>query len=161
MHWGPTDAQVPEPQSRSWRRDKTVAVDWQQRSLASLTRELGHQAVHVVKIDIEGAEWDVLQDVAKHAQQLLVEVHFGKRGGGRRQSALRALSEQYALFSTVRNHNARGNRPDSLRFACFELSFLRRDALATLDWSIPRCDPITISFYGHAYRQCVRPRCMR
>lgn len=128
---GPVDATVSEPVERSWRQNKTMPATWVQRSLASIKRELGHTTVDIVKVDIEGGEWDVLRDVFLHARhQLLMEVHFGDRSVLRHLKALRRLTRDFQLFSSVRNLNA-GNAGHSifsrleLRNTCFELSFLR------------------------------------
>jgi hypothetical protein len=48
------------------------------RSLAGVARELGHSAVDVLKVDIEGGEFELLQalpDAGLAVGQLLVEVH--------------------------------------------------------------------------------------
>lgn len=53
------------------------------RRLATLQRELGHERVDVLKLDIEGGEYDVLDDLLAHGPrpaQLLVEFHHGERG---------------------------------------------------------------------------------
>lgn len=118
---GPRDARIAEPLERSWRQDKRVPVQWVQRSLSSIMTQLGHTHLSILKIDIEGGEWDILRDVAGRATQLLVEVHF--RNVSRELNILHKLSRDYALFSNVRNlFGAR----DQLRGACFELSYRLR-----------------------------------
>ena len=118
---GPRDARITEPRDRSWRQDKRVPAQWVQRSLSSIMTQLGHTRLSILKIDIEGGEWDVLRDVMGRADQLLVEVHF--RNVTRELGLLHELSQRYALFSTVRNSFAMS---DDLRGACFELSYRRR-----------------------------------
>ena len=50
---------------------------WTLRSFPSILKSLGHAHVHVVKIDIEGGEWDVLPDIAAASwDELYMEVHF-------------------------------------------------------------------------------------
>jgi FkbM family methyltransferase len=53
------------------------------RRLATLCRERGHDRVDVLKLDIEGGEYDVLLDVVGHGPpvaQILVEFHHGQHG---------------------------------------------------------------------------------
>ena len=50
------------------------------RSLTSICAELGHDRVDVLKMDIEGAEYEVVNSIANSAipiGQLLVEFHHG------------------------------------------------------------------------------------
>jgi FkbM family methyltransferase len=54
------------------------AISVQIRSLNDITKELGHNRIDVVKMDIEGAEYDVLDDILKTKipiGQILVEFH--------------------------------------------------------------------------------------
>ena len=69
---------------------ENVRSTWNMRSLSSLAKELQHTQVDLLKIDIEGAEWDVLEQVASgeldalSIGQIVAEVHFGDsemRGG--------------------------------------------------------------------------------
>ncbi|MEZ4687808.1 MAG: FkbM family methyltransferase [Bacteroidia bacterium] len=53
-------------------------IEVQMKKFADIARELGHQKVDVLKIDIEGAEYDVLEDILTSdvvITQLLVEFH--------------------------------------------------------------------------------------
>lgn len=53
------------------------------RRLATLARDLGHRRVDVLKLDIEGGEYEVLPDVLASGlcvQQLLIEFHHGQHG---------------------------------------------------------------------------------
>ena len=59
------------------------------RTLATLMRERGHAWVDLLKIDVEGAEWEVLEGLAAHAggrplpiTQTQVEFHVGWGGHG-------------------------------------------------------------------------------
>lgn len=48
------------------------------RSLSSIARELGHSCLTLLKMDVEGAEYEVLDDLESHypsVKQLLVEFH--------------------------------------------------------------------------------------
>ncbi len=53
------------------------------RKLSTIMDELGHDRVDVLKMDIEGAEYDVIEDIAAsgvEVGQLLVEFHHGMGG---------------------------------------------------------------------------------
>lgn len=53
------------------------------RRFATLTRELGHGAVDVLKIDVEGGEYALLPDLLEHGPhpaQLLLEFHHDRPG---------------------------------------------------------------------------------
>ena len=63
---------------------------WKMRSLLSLAKELHHTKVDLIKVDIEGAEWGVFEQVAAGELdalgigQIVAEIHFGDsemRGG--------------------------------------------------------------------------------
>lgn len=88
-------------------------------SLGSIASRLGHGRLDLLKMDIEGAEYDVLDtlaDLAVKPRQLLVEFHhrFAGIGPARTVEAVAALRRQgFALFAIS----------DTGR----ELSFLRAD----------------------------------
>ena len=52
------------------------------RSLQDTMRELNHHWVDLLKMDVEGKEWDVLGSLLQgtgpgiHATQLLIELHY-------------------------------------------------------------------------------------
>jgi FkbM family methyltransferase len=53
------------------------------KRLTTLMRELGHDHLDLLKMDIEGAEYEVIRDLAAHPvpiTQLLVEFHHGEFG---------------------------------------------------------------------------------
>jgi len=55
-------------------------VEFPVRRLATVLRELGHERLDILKLDIEGSEYDVLDDLLSGGQlptQLLVEFHHG------------------------------------------------------------------------------------
>lgn len=62
--------------------------------LATVARELGHERIDLLKLDIEGAEYEVLEDALEHGpefDQLLVEFHHGE-GAWRLEHTLRAVA---------------------------------------------------------------------
>jgi len=66
------------------------------RRLRSVMRELGHDRIDILKMDIEGAEYDVLQDLLEEripVRQLLVEFHhrFPTIGARKTKEAVRLL----------------------------------------------------------------------
>lgn len=74
------------------------------RRLGTIMRELGHRRIDVLKLDIEGAEYDVLDDVLASGlsvQQILVEFHHRLPGIGveRTRRAVNALNAAgYRIF---------------------------------------------------------------
>ncbi|HET6629975.1 MAG TPA: FkbM family methyltransferase [Woeseiaceae bacterium] len=98
---------------------RTDAIEVPAFSLGSIVLELGHGRLDLLKIDIEGAEYDVLDtlpDLAVKPRQLLVEFHhrFAGIGPARTVEAVAALRRQgFGLFAIS----------DTGR----ELSFLRAD----------------------------------
>jgi len=75
------------------------ALELPVKRYATLARELGHAQVDVVKIDIEGGEYEVLPDLLAHGPrftQLLIEFHHGERG--------RTLADTLAALELVRSH---------------------------------------------------------
>jgi FkbM family methyltransferase len=82
--------------------------EWQVRRLDSIMAELGHDRIDVLKMDIEGGEYAVLESICAgtvRPGQILVEFHHHFRGISRRRSqdavkALRAIG--YRVFSVSR-----------------------------------------------------------
>lgn len=79
------------------------------RRLGTIMKELGHDRIDLLKMDVEGAEYDVLRDVTASGirpRQILVEFHHRFPGVGIKRSkeailGLRAMG--YQLFSVSRN----------------------------------------------------------
>jgi FkbM family methyltransferase len=74
------------------------AIEVPLRRLATLMRELGHDRIDLLKLDIEGAEYEVIDDLLASRipiGQLLVEFHHRFEGIGpdRTRRAVRALNE--------------------------------------------------------------------
>lgn len=86
-------------------RTHAEAIEVEVRRLSTIMRELGHAAVDVLKMDIEGAEYDVLDDILEHqlpVRQILVEFHHRFPGVGmdRTRQAVRRLNDAgYRIFA--------------------------------------------------------------
>ncbi len=83
---------------------QAAAVEVPVRRLETIMQELGHSAIDILKMDIEGAEYDVLDDMIQsdiRPRQLLVEFHHRFPGVGVRrtnQSIRQLRSAGYRLF---------------------------------------------------------------
>jgi FkbM family methyltransferase len=86
------------------RPDEAAAVAAPVRRLSTLMREMGHDHLDVLKLDIEGGEYEVLDDLLREelpVGQLLVEFHHNFRSipFARTERAVRALNAAgYQLF---------------------------------------------------------------
>lgn len=82
-----------------------TAVDAPVRRLSSIMRELDHCRVDILKLDIEGSEYDVLEDLVRSeipVTQLLVEFHhfFKNIPVSRTRAAIRMLNAAgFELFN--------------------------------------------------------------
>ncbi len=78
------------------------------RRLATLAAELGHERIDVLKVDIEGGEYDALPDVLAapvEVSQILIEFHHGQDGipFTRTREALGLLAKAgYRIFHVSR-----------------------------------------------------------
>lgn len=88
-----------------------AVVEVSVRRLTTIMEQLGHQCVDVLKLDIEGSEYDVLDDVVREdipVKQLLVEFHhfLPRIPVGRTRAALQSLCqagfEVFSVSSTER-----------------------------------------------------------
>ena len=83
---------------------EAAAIEVQVRRLETIMHDLGHHQIDLLKMDIEGAEYDVIDDMMQldiRPQQLLVEFHhrFPGAGTGRTHAAIRQLHAcGYRLF---------------------------------------------------------------
>ncbi len=79
------------------------------KRLATIMRELGHTRIDLLKMDIEGAEYEVIDDLAKTGypiSQLLIEFHhrFPQVGDAKTEAAIRTLNGAgYKIFSIAPN----------------------------------------------------------
>lgn len=75
------------------------------KRISTTMRELGHDHIDVIKMDIEGAEYDVIEDLGKsniRPGQILIEFHHRFPGIGikkTRESISKIRSMGYLLFS--------------------------------------------------------------
>lgn len=84
-------------------KDKAISVPV--KRLSTIMKELGHSRIDILKMDIEGAEYDVIEDIRKsdmRPQQFLVEFHHRFPGVGvnkTREAIERLRSMGYRLFA--------------------------------------------------------------
>ena len=104
---------------RSRRVAETDAIEVPVKRLATIARELGHDRIDVLKIDIDGGEYEIIPDLIAAEPpvgQILLEFHHNFRTLSFRHTrdAVAALrSHGYGIFEI--SHRAR------------EFSFIRRD----------------------------------
>lgn len=102
------------------------AIKVEVRRVSTIMRQLGHQRIDVLKMDIEGAEYEVLQDILNdgvEVRQILVEFHHRFAEGGIRRTrwAVNALNaadyrifcasesgEEYSFIHAVRSEGMPG-----------------------------------------------------
>jgi FkbM family methyltransferase len=87
---------APPPHGDSWsvENDSTVKVDVPCTDLLSLMRQNRHDHIDLLKLDIEGSEYDVIDDFLKRkipVRQLSVEFHHAIIPGIRRSQSIRAV----------------------------------------------------------------------
>lgn len=79
-------------------------VEFEVRRLSTLMSELGHTQIDLLKMDVEGAEYDVIDDLLRQRafpKQLLVEFHHGMHGipVSKTEACLRGLRKAgYRVF---------------------------------------------------------------
>jgi FkbM family methyltransferase len=91
--------------SRVERKAKTTAIQVPVRRITSIMHILGHSAIDLLKMDVEGAEYEILSDLIASrvpVNQLLVEFHhrWPEIGVERTRWVLRQLFEAgYRIFN--------------------------------------------------------------
>jgi FkbM family methyltransferase len=98
------------------------AIEVPVQRLSTIMRTLGHTRIHLLKMDIEGAEYEVLNDLLDsglEVEQLLVEFHhrWPEVGIARTQQAIHRLNaDGYRIFSVSASGEEYGFRkmPDSI-----------------------------------------------
>ena len=103
------------PEEGSWfstsgSSEKSVSVAC--KCLSTLMSELGHSHIDLLKIDIEGPEYEVLDDLLARripVNQICVEYHHGMLPGIRRSQTIRSvfklISSGYYLIHKVGNNH--------------------------------------------------------
>jgi FkbM family methyltransferase len=83
----------------------TKAISVPVKKISTITQELRHDHIHIIKMDIEGAEYDVIEDIYKfdvRPEQILIEFHHRFPGVGikkTREAIKKIRSMGYQLFS--------------------------------------------------------------
>jgi FkbM family methyltransferase len=104
------------------------AVEAKVKTLNSLMHSFGHERVDVLKLDIEGGEYDVLQNIMEAnvpVGQLLVEFHHSY-----------ATVPFARTVDTIRDLRDCGFEVFHISRRTYEFSFVHRSASANLDWQI-------------------------
>lgn len=104
-------------------RNESDALRCPVERLRTIMRRLGHQRLDLLKVDIEGSEFDCIPDVLSSGveiDQILVEVHYRNPG--------RSMRDGVALLSSLRD--AGFACTDISRTAC-EFSFAHQRILGT------------------------------
>jgi len=90
---------------------KSSAIIVPVKKLASIMRDLGHDRIDLLKMDIEGAEYDVIDDILSadlNVGQILVEFHHFISGIGifrTIRSTIKLILTGYKLFAISKNGN--------------------------------------------------------
>ncbi|MGE0078232.1 MAG: FkbM family methyltransferase [Bacteroidales bacterium] len=90
------------------------------KSINDIAVELEHKRIDVLKMDIEGAEYELIDDILNadiSIDQILIEFHDRLFSDGRIKTinAIQRLNEKYAIFGYSDNYE--------------EISFIRRDLI--------------------------------
>jgi FkbM family methyltransferase len=102
------------PEEGSWfaQSGKTATLEVPCKNLSTLMRENGHDHIDLLKIDIEGAEYEVLEDLLRHrlrVKQIAVEFHHGMLPGIRRSQTvyliIRLTAAGYKLLAQDGNNH--------------------------------------------------------
>ncbi|MFO1477295.1 MAG: FkbM family methyltransferase [Verrucomicrobiota bacterium] len=86
----------PPPGEVSWyaQGNDSATIQVPSTDLASLMRKNGHEHIDLIKIDIEGSEYEVIEDILKKRipiRQICVEYHHGIVPGIRRSQTIRSM----------------------------------------------------------------------
>jgi len=86
----------------SWRKsDDGYTNEWICRSVSSISNSLGGKPIELLKLDIEGFEYEVLHNVLSsnvHCHQILVELHTAKFHGRGHSPTIRKYFYMVRLF---------------------------------------------------------------
>eukprot|EP00607_Mallomonas_marina_P002424 CAMPEP_0182428430 /NCGR_PEP_ID=MMETSP1167-20130531/23023_1 /TAXON_ID=2988 /ORGANISM="Mallomonas Sp, Strain CCMP3275" /LENGTH=274 /DNA_ID=CAMNT_0024611353 /DNA_START=102 /DNA_END=926 /DNA_ORIENTATION=+ len=98
------------------------AKDVPVKTLESIMTEYGHKYIDVLKMDIEGEEWDILNGPLPYVGQLQVEVHLPKN---HLQAQVKSLSR---MFDNIEKHGLRlFHKEVNARYDmnCMEFAFIQ------------------------------------
>ncbi|KAL0054009.1 hypothetical protein WJX82_002362 [Trebouxia sp. C0006] len=103
----------------------SISAHYKEKSIHGIMEELNHSWIDVLKIDIEDAEWEVLEALISsgslHFSQLQVEFHFRRVSLKMVLKVLAGLTDAgYRVFSTEPNHCCNGSH--------MEYSFIKVDS---------------------------------
>ncbi|MBM3459544.1 MAG: FkbM family methyltransferase, partial [Armatimonadetes bacterium] len=92
-------------------RGTGAAVEGQVRRLGTLMEQFGHPTIHLLKLDIEGAEYPVLADLVRSkldVRQIVVEFHhrWPEFGETKTREAVNLLhTAGFRIFALVKNRD--------------------------------------------------------
>ncbi|XP_060595523.1 probable methyltransferase-like protein 24 [Ruditapes philippinarum] len=129
----------------------TIIKDgWKVNNLSNIRKELHHErrVVDILKIDVEGAEWQALpamfkSGVLKYVKQICIEIHFGQCkpggkifGGVSIQHQLSTLRQLYlhGFHIFIHEHNLKAL--DKLRFNYEGITSVNEISLINVKWNI-------------------------
>lgn len=118
---------------------------WRMRTLGSMMRGLNHTRIDVLKMDVEGYEWDSLSQAMKdgtlsRVDRLMVEIHFWSprhdiETHHRWRRVLSSLREHGLRLHSFRENPMSSSSETGFRnvmSCCFELSFVREGGRSSL-----------------------------
>jgi FkbM family methyltransferase len=89
-------------------------------TLSGIMKHLGHNHIDVLKMDIEGAEWDILKGPLPSIGQLQVEIHGNSVGE-------KGFYKLQTVFDNVEKHGLRlfHKEANALNMQCMEFAFIQ------------------------------------
>jgi FkbM family methyltransferase len=115
---------------RGWLFDRRPSVPGRVRRLATIMQELGHDRIDVLKLDVEGAEFEVVPDLIAsgvEVDQLLVEIHYQFRSRSFRMG-----------LDLIQQLNDYGMQCSHVSQRGFEFSFVRRELVQDAPLAMPK-----------------------
>jgi FkbM family methyltransferase len=110
--------------------DRRPSVPGRVRRLATIMEELGHDRIDVLKLDVEGAEFEVVPDLIAsgiEVDQLLMEIHYQFRS--------RSFRMGLDLIRQLRDY---GMQCQYVSQRGFEFSFVRRKLVQDATFAAPK-----------------------
>ena len=115
---------------RGWLFDRRPSVPGRVRRLATIMQELGHDRIDVLKLDVEGAEFEVVPNLIAsgvEVDQLLVEIHY--------QFPSRSFRMGLELIQQLKDY---GMQCSYVSKRGFEFSFVRRELAHDAPVAVPK-----------------------